>query len=85
MGVAMKEGKKCWICKVVTVFAGIGALNWGLVALFDLNLVSALLGESIFAMIFYVLVGLAGVGLLVSLVKPCPCCKPGECKTEKTG
>ncbi len=81
----MKDGKKCTICKVVAGLAGIGALNWGLVALFNFNLVAAILGESIFAKIVYVVVGLAGLGVLVSLVKPCPCCKPGECKTEKAG
>lgn len=40
----------------------IGALNWGLIGLFDLNLVSALFGEgSLLTRIIYVLVGAAGI------------------------
>lgn len=54
--------------KVALAFTIIGALNWGLVGLFDFNLVSALFGdENVITRIIYVLVGLAGiinVGLL---------------------
>ena len=54
--------------KVALVFTIIGALNWGLLGLFDFNLVSALFGdENVITRIIYVLVGLAGiinVGLL---------------------
>ena len=54
--------------KVALVLTIIGALNWGLVGLFDFNLVSALFGdENVITRIIYVLVGLAGiinVGLL---------------------
>lgn len=40
----------------------VGALNWGLVGLFDFNLVAAALGTDTAAANFvYVLVGLAGV------------------------
>lgn len=40
----------------------IGALNWGLVGLFDFNLVAALFGaDSILSNLVYILVGLAGL------------------------
>lgn len=54
--------------KVALVLTIIGALNWGLIGLFDFNLVSSLFGvENVMTRIIYVLVGLAGiinVGLL---------------------
>lgn len=42
----------------------IGALNWGLVGLFNFNLVNALFGKSLLSRIVYTLVGLSGVYLL---------------------
>ncbi|AUX39472.1 hypothetical protein SOCE26_008640 [Sorangium cellulosum] len=43
----------------------IGAINWGLLGLFDFNLVSAIFGPlSVISRIIYVLVGLAGLYLL---------------------
>lgn len=40
----------------------VGAINWGLIALFKLNLVTAILGSiPVLVTIVYVLVGLAGV------------------------
>lgn len=40
----------------------VGALNWGLVGLFDFNLVAALFGQdTAFTNLLYVLVGLAGL------------------------
>lgn len=52
--------------KVVNVIALVliivGGLNWGLVGLFDYNLVDALFGEgSVLARVVYSLVGLAAV------------------------
>lgn len=47
------------VCLVLTI---IGALNWGLVGLFDFNLVSTLFGaENVITRIVYVLVGIAGI------------------------
>jgi uncharacterized membrane protein YuzA (DUF378 family) len=44
----------------------VGALNWGLIGLFDFNLVAALLGDmSIAARIVYVLVGLSAIWVLI--------------------
>lgn len=68
--------KKCPVCKLVVVLAGIGALNWGLVAVFGIDLVARLLGDMTMpAKVVYILVGIAGLILLVSMIKPCPCCK----------
>lgn len=81
----MTGTKTCIVCKIVGLLVGIGALNWGLVAIFNVNLVSALLGEMTGpAKVLYALVGIAGVIKLISLVKPCPaCCATGSCDTKK--
>ena len=51
-----------WIALVLVI---IGALNWGLVGLFNFDLIAALFGPlSILARIIYVLVGLAGLWLI---------------------
>jgi hypothetical protein len=52
-----------WIALVLTI---VGALNWGLVGLFQFDLVAAIFGgaETMLARIVYALVGLAGLGLL---------------------
>lgn len=56
--------------KVALVFTIIGALNWGLIGLFDFNLVVALFGEeALMTNLIYSLVGLAGIiniGLLMA-------------------
>lgn len=48
------------------ILASIGAINWGLIALFDFNLVFALFGVSIISAIIYILVGASGVYQLIS-------------------
>lgn len=48
--------------KVALVLVIIGAINWGLVGLFDFNLVETLFGtENVITKIIYVLVGIAGI------------------------
>lgn len=67
--------KMCGVCKIVGVIAVIGALNWGLIGLFNINLVGRILGEmTIASRVVYILVGLSGVMLLVSFFKVCPAC-----------
>jgi uncharacterized protein len=67
---------KCPMCKIALVLASIGAINWSLVALFNFNLVTAILGDmTTAAKVVYTLVGASGVVLLVSLLKVCPCNK----------
>ncbi|MEG1495348.1 MAG: DUF378 domain-containing protein [Bacilli bacterium] len=48
--------------KIALVLTIIGAINWGLIGLFDFNIVSTLFGvENVITRIVYVLVGLAGI------------------------
>lgn len=58
------------IQKIALALTVIGALNWGLVGLFNFNLVEALFGvEALFTKIIYTFVGLAGIiniGLLLT-------------------
>ena len=66
---------KCPICAIIKLLAGIGALNWGLVAFFNVNLVAMLLGDmTLPARIVYGLVAVAGIIVLITIVKSCPCC-----------
>jgi len=68
--------QSCAVCKIVCLLLIIGALNWGLIGLFDLNLIAQLLGGfPIAERIIYILVGVAGVIKLISCFKKCPCCK----------
>ena len=57
------------ICLVITI---IGAVNWGLIGLFDFNLVEALFGAGTFARIIYTLVGITGlinIGILFNHIE----------------
>ena len=48
--------------KIALVVTIIGALNWGLIGLFEFDLVAALFGEmSVLSRIVYTLVGVAGL------------------------
>ena len=57
-------------CLVVTI---IGALNWGLIGLFDFNLVETLFGVgSMLSNIVYILVGICGlvnIGILFNHIE----------------
>ncbi|GEM_PF-738326 len=77
-------GSNCAVCKGVGLLVGIGALNWGLVAFWGVDLVAKALGSMTTpAKVVYGLIGLAGLIKLISLVKPCPCCSGGGCGTKK--
>ena len=79
----MTEGKACVVCKLVGLLVGLGALNWGLVGLFQVDLVARLLGDMTGpARVVYAIIGLAGLLKLVSLVKCCPCTSKGSCSTK---
>ncbi|MEG0026214.1 MAG: DUF378 domain-containing protein [Bacilli bacterium] len=48
--------------KIVLIITIIGAINWGVIGLFDLDLVATLFGNmSVMARIIYVLVGISGL------------------------
>ena len=79
----MTGDKSCAVCKIVGVLVAIGALNWGLVGIFQVDLVAKMLGEMTGpARAVYGLIGVAGVLKLLSLVKCCPCQKAG-CEPKK--
>lgn len=67
--------QSCAICKIVGAIAIIGALNWGLVAFFNVNLVEQIAGSGAMAMLIYGLVALSGLLLIVSYVYVCPGCR----------
>lgn len=51
---------------VTLILMIIGALNWGLVGLFEFDLVAAIFGPmSMISRILYTLIGLAGVAMLI--------------------
>ena len=48
--------------KIALTFTIIGAINWGLIGIFDFNLVETLFGiESILTRIIYIIVGICGI------------------------
>lgn len=54
--------------KVALIFTIIGAVNWGFIGIFDLNIVEAIFGEaSVLSRVIYTIVGITGlinIGLL---------------------
>ncbi len=75
---------KCPGCGVVKLLAAIGAINWGLIAVANKDLVASLLGAGTTpARAVYGLIGVAGVLLLLSFLNLCPCQKKnGSCATK---
>ena len=57
----MKMNTWDWIAWVLVV---VGALNWGLVGLFNYNLVSAIFGLGMITQWVYILVGVGGLYLV---------------------
>lgn len=59
--------------KVALVFTIIGAIVWGLIGLFDFNLVEFIFGDgSVLARVVYTIIGLCGlinIGLLVQKIE----------------
>lgn len=47
--------------RIALILVIIGAVNWGLIGLFEFNLVAALFGVGILAKIIYTLVGISGL------------------------
>ena len=75
----MTGGKSCCgACKIVGLLVAIGAINWGLVGAFRIDLVARFLGDmTTGARVVYGLIGLAGVMKVLSLLKCCPCQREG--------
>lgn len=61
------------IQKIALVFTIIGAINWGLIGLFDLDLVATIFGDmTMLSRIVYGLVGICGlinIGILFSHIE----------------
>ena len=58
--------------KTCLVFTIIGAIVWGLIGLFDFNLVTWLFGETIIPRIIYTIVGICGlinIGILFNHIE----------------
>lgn len=47
--------------KICLVFTIIGAIVWGIIGLFDINIVDMLFGETFIPRIIYTIVGICGV------------------------
>lgn len=78
----MGSGKGCAVCAIVGVLVGLGALNWGLVGIFQVDLIGRVFGASTgLARAIYGLIGVAGLLKLLSLVKACPCSRT-TCQTK---
>ena len=71
MGIGVSD---VWVFFALGWGAIIGALNWGMMALFHINVVEQIVGMGMATWI-YMLVGLAGIMLLVSYVYVCPSCR----------
>ena len=58
--------------KICLVFTIIGALNWGLIGIFDFNLVEAIFGSDMLARVIYSIVGITGlinIGILFNHIE----------------
>ena len=59
------------VYKISLTLIIIGALNWGMVGLFDINLVTLLFGkESVLSNIVYAIIGICGLICTALLLKP---------------
>lgn len=59
------------IDKISFILVFIGALNWGLLGLFNLNIVGAIFGEpaNLISRIIYIIIGAAGIYLLLLFLR----------------
>ena len=60
----IKRSEPVWLALMI-----IGALNWGIVGLFDTNVVEEILGSGTAADVVYVIVGLAGLAMVPRLLE----------------
>lgn len=66
---------RCGMCKLVGLIVTIGALNWGLVGIFQFDLVATIFGTmSMISRVIYALVGISGLLMLMSYFRKCPNC-----------
>ena len=60
----LKRLEPVWLALVV-----VGALNWGMVGLFEFNLVTEIFGAGTVADVIYVIVGIAGLMMVPRLLE----------------
>ena len=64
----------CWFAFLLLI---IGGLNWGIIGLFNFNLVNAIFGKvPAIERAVYALVGLSAILVVVEIVGWCPLCRP---------
>lgn len=64
----------CWISKLLLI---LGGLNWGLIGLFNYNVVAEFFGSMpMLSRAIYVVVGLAAIVFILCLFKSCGSCAP---------
>lgn len=58
-----------WLKRIAFILVIIGAINWGLIGLFQFDLVAAIFGgqQAMLSRIIYTLVGLSGLYLFIAL------------------
>jgi uncharacterized protein len=61
---AIRRMEPIWLALVV-----VGALNWGLVGLFDFNLVTEIFGTGTVVDVIYTIVGIAGLMMVPRLLE----------------
>ena len=66
----------CAVCSITSVIVIIGAINWGLVGVLQIDLVARFLGDMTTpTRVVYGIVGVAGALKLLGIFKLCPCQK----------
>ena len=55
-----------WIAGILLI---VGGLNWGLIGLFNFNLVTTIFGAAIITKIIYVLVGISAIYMIFAMMK----------------
>ncbi|PRR83096.1 DUF378 domain-containing protein [Clostridium luticellarii] len=65
------------IDKTSLILIIIGAINWGLIGLFNFNMVEIIFGEpaNLVGRIIYILIGVAGIDMIMLLFKTKNSCK----------
>jgi len=67
--------QSCIVCKIAGALVVIGAINWGLVGVLQLDLVAKFLGDMTTASrAVYAVIGAAGLLKLFTCLKACPAC-----------
>ena len=61
---AIKRMEPVWLALIV-----VGAINWGLIGLFDYNLVAEIFGTGTVVDVIYAIVGLAGLMMVPRLLE----------------